>query len=124
MKLHLSRFAGQNSFSGYGEDYVTINGQRHAHSILVLPDELRDWSPARLDENAFAVLMDLPVEILLLGTGRTLLFPHPSIAVSFRHKGVGLEVMDTAAACRTYNILLSEARKVGAAIFIEAPPKP
>ncbi|MFN0314159.1 MAG: Mth938-like domain-containing protein [Burkholderiales bacterium] len=124
MKLHLSRFTGQNAFSGYGEDYVTINGQRHAHSVLVLPDELRDWPALILDESAFAPLMDLPVEILLLGTGRKLRFPHPSIAVSFRQKGIGLEVMDTPAACRTYNILLSEARKVAAAIFIEAAPTP
>ena len=123
MKLHLSRFTGQNAFSGYGEGHVLINGQRHTHSMLVLPDEIRDWSPGQLDQSAFVELMDLPVEILLLGTGRKLRFPHPSIAVSFRQKGIGLEVMDTPAACRTYNILLSEARKVGAAILIEAQPR-
>ena len=113
LKLHLSRFVGQNAFSGYGDDHVLINGQRHTRSLVVLPEALRDWSPATLDGHTFEELMDLPVEILLLGTGR-------------RKKGIGLEVMDTPAACRTYNILLSEDRKVGAAIFLDtrAPPAP
>ncbi len=97
-----------------------INGQHYAHSVVVLPDQIRAWSPGKLDQSVFVELMDLPVEILLLGTGKKLRFPHPSISVSFRQKGIGLEVMDTPAACRTYNILLSEARKVAAAIFIEA----
>ncbi len=119
MKLHLSRFTGQNAFSGYGQDHITINGQRHTRSMVVLPSELRAWSPRSLDQCTFEELMDLPVEILLLGTGRKLRFPHPSVMVAFRQKGIGLEVMDTPAACRTYNILLSEERKVGAAIFLE-----
>ena len=126
LKLHLSRFVGQNAFSGYGDDHVLINGQRHTRSLVVLPEALRDWSPATLDGHTFEELMDLPVEILLLGTGRRLKFPHPCIIVGFRKKGIGLEVMDTPAACRTYNILLSEDRKVGAAIFLDtrAPPAP
>lgn len=120
MKLHLSRFVGQNAFSGYGDDHVLINGQRHAQSVVVLADQLRPWPTNNLDHATFEDLMSLPVEILLLGTGRRLRFPHASVMVAFRNRGIGLEVMDTPAACRTYNILLSEGRKVGAAIVIES----
>jgi uncharacterized protein len=122
LKLHLARFAGRNAFTGYGHGHVLINGQRRSRSVIVLPDELRDWPAtdgASLDETCFADLMKLSLDILLLGTGRKIHFPHPSIIAAFRRKGIGLEVMDTPAACRTYNILLSEERKVGAAIVIE-----
>lgn len=120
LKLHLSRFAGQYAFSGYDDDHVMINGERYSKNMVVLADQLRDWAAsATLEPACFDSLMDLPVEILLLGTGRKLRFPHPSIMVAFRNRGIGLEVMDTPAACRTYNILLSEGRKVGAALLLE-----
>lgn len=121
MKLHLSRYDGQNAFSGYGDGHVLINGQRHETSLVVLPNALQPWFPASLETASLEPLMALPVEILLLGTGGRLRFPAPSILVGFRQHGIGLEVMDTGAACRTYNILLAEGRKVGAAIIIELP---
>lgn len=120
MKLHQSRFAGQNAFSGYGEDHIFINGERRETSVVVLPDELRDWPGGSLHADALSPLRLLPVEILLLGTGRRLRFPAAQLMVEFRQHGIGLEVMDTQAACRTYNILLAEGRKVGAALIIEA----
>jgi len=119
VKLHLSKFAGLNAFSGYGESHVLINGERHTHSLVVMPEALHEWLPPFLEGAALDALLDLPVEILLLGTGRRLSFPAPEILARFSQRRLGIEVMDTPAACRTYNILLAEGRKVAAAIRIE-----
>ncbi len=121
MKLHLARAEGRNLFSGYGTGYVAVNGERFEHSLIVLPDRILDWEPARfedLTEAVFAGLAGLALEILLLGTGTRLCFPHPSISRALYSAGTALEVMDTHAACRTYNILLSEDRRVGAALLV------
>lgn len=121
MKLHLARADGQNLFTGYGAGYVAVNGTRYERSILVTPDRLADWAPAKFDDlstAAFAGLATLPLEILILGTGARLRFPHPALTRDLHAAGIGLEVMDTQAACRTYNILLSESRRVGAALLV------
>jgi uncharacterized protein len=73
---------------------------------------------------AFDRLAGLPIEILLLGTGDRLRFPHPSLTAPLRAAGIGVEVMDTGAACRTYNILLAEDRRVGAALMLQAVGEP
>ena len=122
MKLHLARPEGRNLFSGYGSGYVAINGTRYEHSLIVLPDRLADWEPARFEDLTAAMfdeLAGLPLEILLLGTGAKLRFPAPALTRSLHEVRIGVEVMDTQAACRTYNILLSEDRRVGAAILID-----
>jgi uncharacterized protein len=121
MKLHLARAEGRNLFSGYGSGYVAVNGQRYERSLIVLPDRILDWEPAGFDaltEAVFSELAGLSLEILILGTGARLQFPHPSITRGLYHAGTALEVMDTHAACRTYNILLSEERRVGAALLV------
>lgn len=122
MKLHLSNADGLNSFTAYGDDYVDVNGQRHVANVVVLPERLLPaWTSARfetLSEADFALLAGLPVEILLLGTGKTLRFPSPALLQPLMAARIGLEVMDTQAACRTYNILAGEGRKVAAAILI------
>jgi uncharacterized protein len=125
LKLHLARAQGRNLFSGYGPGYVAINGTRYQNSLIVLPDRLADWEPARFEDlsaTMFAELATLPLEILILGTGATLRFPAPALTRAVYEARIGLEVMDTQAACRTYNILLSEDRRVGAAILIDAAP--
>jgi uncharacterized protein len=123
LKLHLARAEGRNLFSGYGLGYVAVNGARHERSLVVLSDRILEWQPARfedLSQAAFAALAALSLEILIVGTGSRLRFPHPSLTRDIHAKGIGLEVMDTHAACRTYNILLSEDRRVGAALLIDA----
>jgi uncharacterized protein len=131
MKLHQARADGRNLFTGYGPGYVSINGARRQVSTVVLSDRVLDWEIAgfpALTEATFAALAALPVEIVLLGTGATLRFPHPRLTQPLRDAGIGLEVMDTSAACRTYNILLGEDRRVAAAVLIEpgatSPPGP
>ena len=94
--------------------------------VGVLPERLIvPWPCAAftdLDEAAFAHLAGLGVEILLLGTGRTHRFPHPSITRPLLDRRIGLEVMTTDAACRTYGFLVSEGRNVAAALIVESGP--
>jgi len=121
MKFHLTRPDGRNLFTGYGPGFVTINGAQHRSSVIVTAGQVLVWDvddPRALTQAVFAELAALPVEILLLGTGASLSFPHPQLTQPVRDAAIGLEVMDTAAACRTYNILLAEDRRVAAALMI------
>ena len=108
--------------SGYGPDYVAINGQRYARSLIVMPDRIiEEWgatSFSALAEAHFLTLAELRPEILLLGTGATLRFPDLRLTQALSAARIGLEVMDTHAACRTYNILLAEGRRVVAAVLL------
>ena len=121
MKLHLTDASGINLFTGYGEGYVMVNHQRHAQSLVVLRDRvLTDWPPSgfdALDAGHFALLAELAPEIVLLGTGERLRFPRPELTRALMEKRIGLEVMDIQAACRTYNFLAAEERKVAAALL-------
>lgn len=121
LKLHLTNISGINLFTGYGDGYVMVNKQRHEQSLVVLRDRvLTDWSPAGfddLDAGDFALLAELKPEIVLLGTGERLRFPRPELTRALIEARIGLEVMDIQAACRTYNFLAAEERKVAAALL-------
>ena len=121
LKLHLSSDSVINLFTGYGEGYVMVNKQRHEQSLVVLRDRvLTDWPPAGfddLDAGDFALLAELAPEIVLLGTGERLRFPRPELTRALMEARIGLEVMDIQAACRTYNFLAAEERKVAAALL-------
>lgn len=124
MKLHLNTDASQRLFTGYGDDYVLINGQRHETSLLLTQQgiEVAPWAGLGFEALTAAhfewvALRDL--DILLLGTGARLRFPHPSLTRALLDARIGLEVMDIGALCRTYNYLISEGRNVGAAVLIE-----
>jgi uncharacterized protein len=121
MKLQFSNISGINLFTGYGEGYVMINKERHEQSLVVLRDQLlADWRPAAfedLEAGDFAHLAELKPEIVLLGTGARLRFPRPELTRALIEARIGLEVMDLQAACRTYNFLAAEERKVAAALL-------
>jgi uncharacterized protein len=121
LKLHLTDISGSNAFTGYGEGYVMVNRQRYEHNLVVLPDRIvTDWQPAGFDQltaTDFARLAELAPEIVLLGTGTRLRFPRPELTRALYEARIGLEVMDIQAACRTYNILAAEERKVIAALL-------
>jgi len=121
LKLHLDNISGVNLFTGYGEGYVMVNRQRHERNLVVLRDRLvTEWQPAGFDElesGDFALLAKLEPEIVLLGTGGRLRFPRPELTRALMEARIGLEVMDIRAACRTYNILAAEERKVAAALL-------
>lgn len=122
MKLHLAGLSGENLCTSYGEDYVAVNQRRIETHLVILPERLIEpWdveSFAALTEADFAFLATLPVEVLLLGTGSRLHFPHPRLSAPLHQAHIGFEVMDTAAACRTYNILVGEGRRVAAALLL------
>lgn len=120
MKLHAAGPATYNTITAYGEDYVQVNAQRYQTSLIVLADRILDWPVEgfeRLAEQSFALLLEEKPEIVLLGTGARQRFPHPRLTAALAHAGIGVEVMDLKAACRTYNILVAEERKVAAALL-------
>jgi uncharacterized protein len=120
VKLHASAPGAANTFTGYGEGFVMVNGERRERSLVVMADRIEAWRPQafeRLSAEDFAFLRELKVDIVLLGTGSRQRFPHPRLTRALAEAGIGLEVMDVQAACRTYNILVAEERKVAAALL-------
>jgi uncharacterized protein len=122
MKLHLTRDSGHNLFTGYGESHVMVNQQRHERSLIVLPDQIvENWEVAGfegLSPAHFEFILSLQPELVLLGTGPRLRFPHPQLTQALAQARIGLEAMDTGAACRTYNFLMAEGRRVAAALLL------
>lgn len=123
MKLQLTHGGGDAFFTGYGDGYVLVNHQRYEHHILVAPGQpVSRWTVAGFDAltaDDFRALLAHSPEIVIFGAGDKLRFPPPALMRTLHDARVGLEVMDTRAACRTYNILLSEGRKVLAALLLE-----
>ena len=120
MKLHASTPGGAHVVTAYGDDYVAINGVRYTESIVVLPGRVAPWSApsfAALTAEHFSALLELDAELLILGTGPKQRFPHRGLTAPLAQARVGLEVMSLQAACRTYNILVAEERKVAAALL-------
>jgi len=121
MKLQAAQHIGQNTFTGYGEGYVSVNTVRYTNNLFVLPDLLiPDWTVASFDALGladFELLATLDTEIILFGTGKQLRFPRPELMRPLIAVQKGLEVMDIHAACRTYNVLINEGRKVAAALI-------
>ena len=121
MKFHLSAGEG-NAFTGHGPDYVRLGVIEYRENILVTPERIvTGWAPSGFDaltEADFNALAGLEPEVALLGTGAMLRFPHPRLTRPLIDAGIGLEVMDTPALCRTFNILAAEGRRVAAAVLI------
>jgi uncharacterized protein len=122
MKLHLTTAENQHLITGYGDGFVEINKQRHTHNLIVIADGIfLDWLAGKfedLTEANFDQILELKPEVVLLGTGEKHLFSHPKIVQKLTAQGIPLECMTTAAACRTYNILMSEGRNVAAMLIV------
>ena len=122
MKIAQDAGASGNRFTGYGEGYVEVNRARHTQSLVVAADRvIVDWpaeSVQSLRADHIAALVGLAPEIVLLGTGKAFAFPDPAILAPLHQARIGVEVMDTPAACRTYNILAAEGRNVVAALIV------
>ena len=123
LKLHADAPTSLNTVTGYGPGFIEVNKARHQGNVLLMPDApARPWQTSTFEAlrpEDFDALLDLRPEIVLLGTGRRQRFPHPRLTAALARAGVGFEVMDTAAACRTYNILMSEGRRVLACFLQE-----
>jgi uncharacterized protein len=124
VKLHADQPQSLNTVTAYGPGYIEINLVRHTNSVLVMPEgEVRPWPVNRFEELEpahFDQLAELGPEVVLLGTGSRLRFPHPRLTASLARRHVGVDAMDMQAACRTYNILMAEGRKVAAVLLLES----
>jgi uncharacterized protein len=121
VKLQLAGASARNTITGYGAGYVMVNGARHDENLIVLPDRILPWSARgfeSLGAEDFVGLAQLDLEVILLGTGERLRFPSPQVIRPLVEARIGFEVMDAQAACRTYNILASEERRVAAALLL------
>ena len=122
MKLHLAANEGLQLFSGYGTGYVSINSARYEHAVVVTPRAVSPWpvdSFEALTAADFAFIAQLKPEVVVLGTGARQRFPDARLLAALAATGVGVEVMDSRAACRTYNILAQEGRRVVLALLLE-----
>jgi uncharacterized protein len=123
LKLHQDSSGALNTVTGYGADYVEVNLERHESSIIVLPDApVIAWPVNSFDAltpELFEMLLPNAPEVVLFGSGARLRFAHPRLTAALTAKRIGVEAMDFKAACRTYNILMAEGRRVAAALLIE-----
>lgn len=122
MKLQADSF-DLPSISGYGPGWVGIDGERVLRSVVIDSRGNRfDWDCTDFDSlgaQHFARLATLDVELVVFGSGSRLRFPRPAWLAPLVERQIGVETMDTQAACRTYNILAGEGRQVAAALLIE-----
>ena len=124
MKLHQESSGALNTITSYGADYVAINLERHDKSIIVMPETpVIEWPVSSFEALApehFDALIEVAPEVVIFGSGSRLRFPHPRLTAQLSRRRIGVETMDFGAACRTYNILMAEGRRVAAALLIEA----
>ena len=123
MKLHSTVTAGLLAITAYDAGRIAVNGRPLTKSFLLTPRRLiENWPPDSVDsltEADLQAVADLDCPIVLLGTGPRQRFPSPVLLRPLIERRTGVEVMDTHAACRTYNILMAEGRDVAAALIIE-----
>ncbi len=124
MKLQPDRSSAP-TITGHGPGWVAVDGERIGHSVIVTSTGQRIAWPAtsyeELDATHFQALVDLGVEVVIFGSGPRIRFPRAAWLAPLMARRIGVETMDTAAACRTYNILAQEGRTVAAALLLEQP---
>lgn len=122
MKIQFESGNGRNLIRGYAPGKITIDQEIYTRSLIVMPQRIVvDWPPASVAELTaahFQAIADLLPEVVILGTGARLRFPPPAYTRALIEANIGLEAMDTGAACRTYNILMSDGRNVAAALLM------
>ena len=113
------------SISGYGPGWIGVDGEKITHSVIIASSGERiAWRPERFEDLAaehFAVLARVHAEVVIFGSGSRIRFPQAAWLAPLIERRVGIETMDTAAACRTYNILAQEGRSVAVALLLEQP---
>ena len=126
MRIQLETGGNANLIRTYGIGQVIVNQAAYSASVIVLPNRIiPDWPPQRFPELALPhleMLAGLDAEVILLGTGKHLRFPRAEMLAPLVAAGIGWEIMDTGAACRIYNILMGEGRKVAAALLMIEEP--
>jgi uncharacterized protein len=122
MKFQLDSAAAAYQIQSYQRGaYIVVNRQTYAHSLIISPRHFAAWPPAsfeQLSAEDFEALAALQPKIVLFGSGAALRFPPAAVLAPLINSGIGVEVMDTGAACRTYMVLLAEGREVAAALLV------
>ena len=122
MKFHLIQSDNKNLITGYDLNWVEVNQERHHSSLIVTPNQLLlEWpvkSIKDIKENSFEAIESLNVEIILLGTGNIQEHLEPRLLEYFSKKNMAVESMNNQSACRTYNVLANEERKVLLALML------
>lgn len=122
MKFHLIQSNNKNLITGYDLNWVEVNQERHHSSLIVTPNQLLIEWPVKsikdIKENSFEAIESLNVEIILLGTGNIQEHLEPRLLEYFSKKNMAVESMNNQSACRTYNILANEERKVLLALML------
>ena len=122
MKFTLDSGANANLIRGYSDTEIRIGERVLARTCIVMADRLlSDFAPQSFAEFApehLGVLFELAPELVILGTGPTQRFAPAAVRAAFAARGIGLEAMQLGAACRTYNVLVQEERRVAAALFL------
>ncbi|MDL2337915.1 MAG: Mth938-like domain-containing protein [Pseudomonadota bacterium] len=122
--MHAERIEGTNAIARHGKDGVLVNGTQFTSSVVVPWTGLVTvWPVSRFDDlsaDHFAVLAQHEPELVLFGSGARLRFPPTSLFRLLIERRIGFETMDTAAACRTYNVLLAEGRNVVVGLLFES----
>jgi uncharacterized protein len=126
MKLHSDSTQQYQTVTGYDATGVEINAQRFNYSLLVMPETPpRPWNVTRFEDLQAAhfeqIAADAP-DVVILGTGERQRFVHPRLIAALSARHIGVESMDSQAACRTYNVLMGEGRKVTLALILEGAP--
>ena len=123
MELTLHKPGDHHFIRTFDTESITVVDTVYRASLVLSADRVvSDWpvrSVAELGEAHLEVVLEMEPEVVLLGTGRTQAFPDPRLLSAFFERGVGFEAMTTEAACRTFNVLLSEGRKAVAALIID-----
>jgi uncharacterized protein len=123
MKLHSTATQQYQTVTAYDDTGVEINAVRFAHSLVVLPEVAPTaWPPTSFDNLSaehFAQIDATAPDVVILGTGKRQRFIHPRLTAALTARRIGVECMDNQAACRTYNILMAEGRKVALALIFE-----
>ncbi|MFZ6678561.1 Mth938-like domain-containing protein [Undibacterium sp. Tian12W] len=123
MKLHSTPTQQYQTITAYEKDSVEINAITYTYSLIVLPEtKPQQWSATsfeQLSAEDFAQIEATVPDVVILGTGNKQRFVHPKLTAALAAKRIGVECMDNQAACRTYNILMAEGRKVALALIME-----
>lgn len=117
MEINLYRSQDSLAVDRYGADGFQVSGQSYSTAIMLRADACQAWHPSHpLSLDCFAAASDFlqGCDVVLLGSGAKAAFLAPSMRAALKDMGLSVEVMDTGAACRTYNVLLGDGRKVGA----------
>jgi len=123
MKLHSTPTQHYQTVTAYDDAGVEINAVRFSHSLIVLPEAAPvNWAVTSFDgltPEHFAQIDALSPDVVILGTGARQRFIHPRLVAALTARRIGVECMDNQAACRTYNILMAEGRKVALALIFD-----